>query len=65
MIVRIPHEVEEALRREFGYVPNENEGEKWCVYQDQCLIVIHEYRNPRLYRRGCGGVYYEIDPLPF
>jgi hypothetical protein len=50
------------LRRDFGYVPREEEGEQWCVYQDHTLIVVHPERRPRMYKRGCGGVYYEIEP---
>jgi hypothetical protein len=57
-------EVATALRREFGYVPDEDDGEKWTVYEDYTLIVIHPYRRPRLYKRGCGGSYYEIEPIP-
>lgn len=51
-----------ALRREFGYVPDVSDGEAWAVHQDHTLIVIHPARRPRLYKRGCGGVYYEIEP---
>ena len=51
-----------ALKREFGYVPNEKDGEKWCVYQDHSLIIVHPERRPRIYKRGCGGLYYEIEP---
>lgn len=55
-----------ALRREFGYAPNEADGESWTVYQDRCLIVIHPERRPRIYRRGAFGPtdYWEIEPLP-
>lgn len=61
----LPEAVANDLRRVFGYVPDEKGGEKWTVYQDRVLIVIHPVRKPRLYKRGCSGVYYEIDPLPF
>lgn len=54
--------IRESLRREFGYVPDEKAGEQWVVYQDHTLIVIHYERRPRLYERGCGGVYVEIEP---
>lgn len=50
------------LQREFGYRPDERGGEKWAVYQGRCLIVIHPERRPRLYDRGCGGMFYEIEP---
>ena len=56
--------VETDLRRVFGYVPDERGGENWTVYQDHTLIVIHPERRPRLYKRGCGGTYYEIEPDP-
>jgi hypothetical protein len=60
-------EVARDLRRVFGYVPEESDGEKWTVFQDQTLIVIHPARQPRLYRRGATGPddYSTIDPLPF
>ena len=58
----LTQEVRDALRREFGYVPDEGDGEKWIVYQDHTLIVIHPERRPRLYKRGCGGSFYEIEP---
>ena len=57
-------DVAAALRRDFGYVPQSDDGEKWTVYQDRTLIVIHPHRQPRLYRYGCGGSYYEIEPIP-
>ncbi|MHB0785610.1 hypothetical protein [Bradyrhizobium sp. 5.13L] len=53
-----------ALRRDFGYAPDERGGENWTVYQNQTLIVCHPERRPRLYKRGCGGTFYEIDPIP-
>lgn len=53
----------EALRREFGYVPQLSDGESWVVYRDQMLIVIHPDRRPRLYPRGGRGVYSEIEPV--
>lgn len=55
-------EVAASLKREFGYVPDEDQGEKWAVYQDHFLIVIHYDRKPRIYKRGCKGDYYEIEP---
>jgi hypothetical protein len=51
------------LEREFGYVPDEKNGEKWAVYQNHSLIVIHPEQRPRIYKRGCGGTPYEIDPV--
>jgi hypothetical protein len=54
--------VAEALRREFGYCPDERNGEVWTVFQGHTLIVIHPERRPRMYKRGCGGIYYEIEP---
>jgi hypothetical protein len=55
------------LRRCFGYAPNEQDGEKWTVYQNEALIVIHPARRPRIYHRQAMGPdnYIEIDPLPF
>ncbi|MGJ5032295.1 hypothetical protein ACQR1I_36035 [Bradyrhizobium sp. HKCCYLS2038] len=58
----IEPEISAALRREFGYVTDLQDGEQWTVYQNRTLIVIHPERRPRLYKRGCGGVYYEIEP---
>lgn len=57
-------EVMASLRKTFGYAPNERDGEQWAVYQDHSLIVIHPERRPRIYKRGCGGSYYEIEPDP-
>ncbi len=59
------NEVADALRKEFGYAPQENDGEKWVIYRDCMLIVAHPERRPRIYRRGGSGVhdYTEIDPL--
>lgn len=56
-------EVKAALKRLFGYIPNEDDGEKWVVFQSRTLIVVHPERRPRLYRQDGGGVYVEIDPL--
>ena len=53
-----------ALQREFGYVPDERGGEKWCVFRDQHLIVVHPDRLVRVYRRGHHGDYYEIELYP-
>ena len=55
-----------ALRREFGYTPDEKGGERWAVYQDRALIVIHPERRIRVYRRHGSGPhdYYEIEPYP-
>jgi len=51
-----------SLQETFGHRPDERGGEKWTVYQDHSLIVVHPERRPRIYKRGCGGVYYEIEP---
>lgn len=51
-----------SLRQEFGYAPDERGGERWTVFQNHTLVVIHPERRPRLYKRGCGGLYYEIEP---
>ena len=53
----------DSLEREFGYRPNEKGGEEWCVYQNHSLIVIHPERRPRIFKRGCGGNFYEIEPI--
>jgi len=58
----IPDDVATALKREFGYVPNEYDGENWTVYRDHTLIVCHPERRPRVYKRGCNGDYYEFEP---
>lgn len=55
--------IEHNLQRDFGYLPDERRGEKWAVYQDEALIVIRTDERPRIYKRGCGGVPYEIEPL--
>lgn len=60
----ISEECATALQREFGYVPDEGSGEKWVVWRDHNLIVIHPERLVRVYRRGCCSVYYEIEPYP-
>lgn len=62
MADEIPQEVRTALLDAFGYVPDERGGEKRCVYQDHSLIVVHPERIPRIYKRGCGGLFYEIVP---
>lgn len=49
------------LKREFGYDVDPDDA--WKVF-DGRLIVIHPARRPRVYRRGCAGIYYEMDPLP-
>lgn len=57
--------VADALRRTFGYAPDEANGERWVVYEDR-LLVIHPERRPRVYRRGWTGPndFYEIELLP-
>lgn len=58
----ITSEVQEALKRDFGYVPNERDGERWVVYLDRMLVVCHPERTPRVYDMGCNGSYYELHP---
>ena len=50
------------LREEFGYAPDESDGEKWVVYRDNMLIVTHHRNKPKLFERGCRGDYIEIEP---
>lgn len=52
-----------SLERDFGHRPDEAGGEKWVVYQDHSLIICHPDRRPRIYKRGCAGSYYEIEPI--
>lgn len=52
-----------ALRREFGYVPNDRRGERWVVYQGAVLIVTHPDDRPKLYYRDGSGSPVEIEPL--
>lgn len=52
-----------SLQNTFGYRPRERSGEKWVVYQDHSLIVIHPSEKPRIYTRGCAGSFYEIEPI--
>jgi len=56
-------QVRDSLLKAFGYAPIEEDGERWCVFRDN-LIVIHPNRRPRVYRRGCHGDYYEFEPVP-
>jgi len=58
----MPDEVAADLRRVFGYVPDERGGERWTVYRDHTLIVIHPERRARFFRRGRGGVPVEVEP---
>lgn len=51
------------LLREFGYVLDETSGDQWTTYNDH-LIVIAPERRPRVYRKGCGGTFYEMEPVP-
>lgn len=55
------NDVLRGLQETFGYVPEEDKGEKWAVYNN-CLIVIHPMQRPRIYRRGCKGIYFELEP---
>jgi hypothetical protein len=50
-----------ALDREFGCRPDEANGERWAIY-NRHLIVIHPDRRPRIFKPGCGGSYYELEP---
>lgn len=54
--------VMDSLYETFGYRPDEQSGENWTVFQDHSLIVIHPERRPRIYKRGCSGLFYEIEP---
>lgn len=56
-----------ALLGEFKYIPDEDGGEKWIVYHDEVLIVLHPARLIRCYKRGATDSqdYYEIDPTPW
>lgn len=54
-------EILRALEEHFGYAPQD--GEKWCVYQDAVLIVIHPDHRPRVYERGGGGEFMELEPI--
>lgn len=55
----------EALKREFGVVPDEDGGWKWVVYQDQALICVHPEHRMRVYRRCAmdDQDYHEIEPI--
>lgn len=61
MTVEIDKDTARALKREFGYVPDEPSGEKWVVFADR-LIVVHPERKPRIYKQGCCGSFFELDP---
>jgi hypothetical protein len=50
-------DVAAEMRKTFGRVPDERGGERWAIYQNYTLIVIHPEHRPRLYKRGCGGKY--------
>jgi hypothetical protein len=58
-------DVRAALKEHFGYAPDEERGEKWVVYQDRVLLVIHPEMRPRIYRRGAIDErdYCEMEPL--
>lgn len=65
-MIEEPDNYEKAMRslvETFGYRPDERGGEQWTVYRDEALIVIHPERRPRVYERGCGGIYAEIEPV--
>lgn len=48
------------LAEEFGYVEKEND--KWTIYND-CLVVINPNFRPRVYSKGCKGIYVEIGSI--
>lgn len=52
--------LEQNLNKSFGYVPKLPE--QWVIYKDH-LIVIHPENKPRIFKYGCNGVYYELDPV--
>lgn len=57
------YDPKQSLKEAFGYVPDEANGERWVIYFSgsfNTLIVVHPYRQPRLYPQGCGGKYTEI-----
>lgn len=53
-------DLEKSLQDNFGYVPQLPE--QWTVYKDH-LLVIHPENKPRIFNRGCAGVYYELEPV--
>jgi hypothetical protein len=57
----------EALKREFGYVPDKDAGEQWTVYRDRALLVFHPERLIKVFRRGALGEqdYCECNPAPW
>lgn len=50
------------LQKDFGYVKNDPR-EQWVVFKYRHLIVIHPKNRPRIYKKGCRGSYYEIEPI--
>ena len=61
--LKVDPEIANSLQRVFGYVPQPDIGEQWVVYRDNFLLVIHPDRLARMYERGSGGKYSEIDPV--
>jgi hypothetical protein len=57
-------ELLDSIEKTFQYRPNEAGGERWVVFQDHTLVVIHPERRPRFYKRNHGGVPYEVEPYP-
>lgn len=59
------HNSIEAIKQDFGFIPREEDGEQWVVYQGKVLIVIHPERKPRLYRKRESDPqhYLEIEPF--
>lgn len=55
----------QSLQSEFGYTPDEKNGENWTVCQGYHghlnLVVVHPERRPRIYKHGCAGIFYEIE----
>ena len=56
------NEVASALQRTFGYVPDEEAGEKWVIYRDHVMVVIHHREKPKIFPEGCRGNFHEIEP---
>lgn len=51
----------DALEREFGYRPDEDHGEQWAIFNDDLIVINHD-RRPRIFKPGCGGSFYELEP---
>jgi hypothetical protein len=56
-------EKEDFIFKCFGYRQHkEDERDKWVIYNN-FLIVINPECKPKIYKYGCQGQYYEIDPI--